>query len=457
MRAGSWKGAVSFRPMSTAEIQAKHSKYVLTPWVAQGGLAAPVITRGEGSFLFDADGKKYLDLASGLIAVNLGHGHPKVVKAIQEQAATLCYAAPSLFHDKRAELAEELSRISPWGGGEGARTFFATAGADANDDAVRLARTVTGRQKILSAYRSFHGSSGTSIMLTGEDRRWGGEPGAHSIMRFFAPYPYRSPFHATTPEEETNRAIEHLERVLLHENPKHVAAIFIEPVVGSNGVVVYPDGYLPALRALTEKHGILLVCDEVMTGFGRTGAAFASQRFGVVPDLITFAKGVTSAYLPLGGVMIREKLAGSFDAKALPCGHTYSGHPMCVAAGLATLQAYSEEKLFDRGKEIEGWLRSGLSAIAEKHRIVGEARGVGAFFALELVKDRTSREALVPWHGDGPGVMKSLYVELRKRGVYTFGKFNCVMVAPPLTVTKPELDAGLAALDESLGAFTAAL
>ena len=275
-------------------------------------------------------------------------------------------------------------------------------------------------------------------------------------MRFFAPYPYRSPFWATTAEEESARAIEHLEKTLVHEDPKRVAAILIEPVVGSNGVIDYPDGYLPALRALTEKHGILLICDEVMTGFGRTGAAFGSQRFGIVPDMITFAKGVTSAYIPLGGVMIREKLAGTWDARALPSGHTYSGHPMCVAAGLATVRAYKEEGLFDRAKEIEAWLRTALSAIAEKHPLVGEARGVGAFFALEMVKDKKTKEPLVPWHGDGPGVMKNLYGELRKRGVITFGKFNCVMIAPPLTVTKAELDEGLAAVDAALTAFEAA-
>lgn len=441
--------------MTTAELAAKHAKHVLTPWLAQGGLTAPVIVRGEGSYIFDADGKRYLDLASGLIAVNLGHGHPKVVKAMQEQAATLCYSAPSLFNDKRAELAEALSRIAPWS--EGCRTFFTTAGADANDDAVRIARAYTGRTKVLAAYRSFHGGSGTSIALTGEDRRWGGEPGPPSIMRFFAPYPYRSPFHATTPAEETARAIEHLERVLMHEDPRRVAAILIEPVVGSNGVIVYPEGYLPALRALTERHGIVMICDEVMTGFGRCGAAFASKRFGIVPDMITFAKGVTSAYVPLGGVMIRETIASNFDTKALPSGHTYSGHPMCMATGLATVRAYEEEKLFERGREIEGWLVSGLHALAEKHRTVGEVRGVGAFFALEMVKDRASKEPLVPWHGDGPGVMKTLYGELRKRGVYTFGKFNCVMVAPPLTATKAEVDEGLAALDESLTAFEATL
>src|SRR5690606_13960471 len=232
----------------------------------------------------------------------------------------------------------------------------------------------TGRTKVLTAYRSFHGSTGTSIMMTGEDRRWGGEPGPPSIMRFFAPYPYRSPFYATTPEEETARAIEHLERVLPHEAPKRVAAVVIEPVVGSNGVIVYPEGYLPALRALTERHGILLVADEVMTGFGRVGAAFACERFGIVPDMITFAKGVTSAYLPLGGVMMREKLASTFDVKALPSGHTYSGHPMSVAAGLATVRAYREENLFARGLELEGWLRAGLTSLAEKHRVIGEVR-----------------------------------------------------------------------------------
>ncbi len=438
--------------------QEKHSRYVLSPWLAQGGLTAPVIARGEGCYIYDEDGKAYFDLGSGLIAVNLGHGHPKVVKAIQEQAATLGYAAPSLFNQKRAELAEELSAISPWApSGEGCRTFFTTAGAEANDDALRLAQHITGRRKVLSAYRSFHGSTGTAITLTGEDRRWGGEPGFPGISRFFAPYPYRSPFYASTPEEETSRAIEHLERTLMHEDPKRVAAIFIESVVGSNGVIVYPDGYLKALRELTEKHGILLVLDEVMTGFGRTGSAFGATRFGVVPDIMTFAKGVTSAYLPLGGLMMRESLAKTFDARALPSGHTYSGHPMCVAAGLAAVRAYKEENLFERGREIEGWIRAGLEPIVKKYDIVGDARGVGAFFALELVKSKATKEPLVPWHGEGPGVMKTLYMELRKRGIYTFGKFNCTMVAPPLTVKKEDLDKALVALDESIGVLQASL
>ena len=439
--------------------QEKHAKFVLSPWLPQGGLVAPVITRGEGSFIFDEDGKSYFDLGSGLIAVNLGHGHPKVVKAIQEQAAELGYAAPSLFNAKRAALAEELSGISPWAAsGEGCRTFFTTAGAEANDDALRIAQHLTGRRKVLSAYRSFHGSTGTAITLTGEDRRWGGEPGFPGISRFFAPYPYRSPFYSESPAQETERAIEHLERVLMHEDPKRVAAIFVESVVGSNGVIVYPDGYLAALRALTEKHGILLVLDEVMTGFGRTGAAFGATRFGVVPDMMTFAKGVSSAYVPLGGLMVRESLAKTFDTKALPSGHTYSGHPMCVAAGLAAVRAYKEEGLFERGLEIETWIKNGLAPIVEKYDIVGEARGIGAFFALEFVKSKKGKEPLVAWHGEGGlGVMKTLYAELRKRGVYTFGKFNCTMVAPPLNVAKADLDRALVALDESIGELQKAL
>lgn len=436
----------------------QHQKYVLTPWIAQGSYQAPVIVRGEGRYLFDEGGNKYLDLGSGLVAVNLGHAHPKLVRAIQGQVATLDYIAPSLFNDKRAELGAELSSISPWGTtGEGCRTFFTTAGAESNDDAVRIARALTGRAKVLTAYRSFHGTTGGAITLTGDDRRWVGEPGVPSVARFFAPYLYRSPFWANTPEEETTRAIEHLERVLLHEDPKRVAAILIEPAVGANGIIPYPETYLPALRALTEKHGILLISDEVMTGFGRTGAAFGCMRYGVVPDLITFAKGVTSAYIPLGGVMVRESLAKTFDTRPLPCGHTYAGHPMGVAAGVATIRTYKEEKIFERAREMESWLREGLARIAECHRTVGEVRGLGAFWGIEFVKDKKTREPLVAWHGDGLGVMATLYGELRKRGVYTFGKYNVTMVTPPLTMTKSELDEGLAALDASIGVLESKL
>jgi taurine--2-oxoglutarate transaminase len=439
--------------MSIAET---HARYVLTPWLAQGGLRAPIIDRGEGSFLVDEDGKRYFDLGSGLIAVNLGHGHPKVVAAIKAQADKIGYSAPGLFNRARAELAEELSKISPWQG-EGCRTFFTTAGAEANDDVVRLSRNLTGRNKVLTAYRSFHGSTGTSITLTGEDRRWGGEPGGYGVVRFFAPYKYRSPFYATTDAEEKDRALEHLKRVLVHEDPKRVAAIIVEPVVGSNGVITYPEGYLAGLRSICDEHGIILVFDEVMTGFGRTGSAFAAGTYKVTPDMITFAKGVTSAYLPLGGVMMRESLAKTFDQRALPSGHTYSGHPMSVACGLACVRAYQEEGLFDRAREIEKWIHTGLEKLAEAHPLIGEYRGVGAFWAIELVKNRTTKEPLVEWHGPGPGAMKTLFAELRNRGVYTFGKYNVAMIAPPLTCKKEELDQAFDALDGALAVLAKSL
>lgn len=448
---------VSGRAEST---EALHRRHVLSPWMPQAGLAAPVITRAEGRYLYDAEGAKYFDLASGLIAVNLGHGHPKVVKAIQDQVGALCYSSPAWFNDTRAQLGAELSKLSPWAAlGEGCRTFFTTTGAESNDDAVRMARALTGRSKVLVAYRSFHGSTGTSITLTGEDRRFHGEQfGAPGVVRFFGPYPYRSPFFATTPEEECERALDHVKRVILAEGPKQVAAVLIEPVVGSNGVIVYPEGYLAGLRKLTEEHGILLICDEVMTGFGRTGGAFASSVYGIVPDLIVFAKGVTSAYVPLGGVMVRESLAKTFDERPLPNGHTYSGHPVSMAAGLATLRAYQEEGLFERAIELGRWITTHLTALQEKHLFIGEVRGVGAFHAIELVKDRVTKEPLVPWQGAGGlGVMKGLYGELKKRGIYTFGRYNITMVAPPLTTEKSELDAAMAGLDDALGAFAKTL
>ena len=436
--------------------QAMHKKYVLSSWSAQAALMAPVVTRGEGRFFYDEEDNRYLDLSAGLVSTNLGHGHPAVVKAIQDQAAKLCYSPTGYFQDKRAELAEALVKLSPYGDNEGARVFFTSGGAEANDDAVRIARALTGRFKILAAYRSYHGSTGVSMQLTGEDRRFGNEPAiAPGIVHFWAPYTYRSPFYTQDPALECDRALEHLERTLLHENPRNIAAILVEPIVGSNGVIVYPDGYLEGLRRITQQHGILLIFDEVMTGFYRTGEAFAAQKFNVTPDIMTFAKGVTSAYIPLGGVIVREGLAQYFDTKALPVGHTYAGHPLCVATGLAAVKAYQDDDIRSSVQQLEGWLREGLKALESHHPLLGEARGIGGFWALEFVKDKDTREPLVPWHGDGPGVMKNFFAELKKRGVYSFGKFNIAMVTPPLNITRGELDFGLEALDYAISALEA--
>ncbi|MBV8151485.1 MAG: aminotransferase class III-fold pyridoxal phosphate-dependent enzyme [Candidatus Eremiobacteraeota bacterium] len=433
----------------------KHAKYVLTPWVAQKGQKPPVIVRAEGSRLIDADGKEYIDLSAGLVAVNLGHGHPRLVAAIAEQAQRLCFSPTGWANDIRAELAERLAELAGWS--EGGRVFFTVGGADATDDAVKMIRMITGRPKVLTAYRSFHGSSTGAATLTGENRRWAAEPGLPGVVRFFAPFPYRSPFHTTDPAEEARRALEHVESILTYEDPARVGAIMIEPVVGSNGVIVYPDGYLVGLRALCDKHGIALIFDEVMTGFGRTGAAFGAHRFNVTPDAITFAKGVTSAYVPLGGVILRESLAKYFDDHVLWAGHTYSGHTLAVATGLAALDIYRDERVYERAAALESTMRAGLEKLRAAHPVVGEVRGVGAFFALELVRDRTTREPVVQWMGPGMGPMATFLASLRKNGGYAFARYNCVVISPPLVIEPDELERGFAAIDAALGDLERAL
>jgi taurine--2-oxoglutarate transaminase len=424
-----------------------HARYVLTPWSLQGNANLPVIVRGEGCRLFDADGNDFLDFSAGLVAVNLGHGHPALAQAIGEQASRLTFGPPSMANDRRAELAEAIVQLAPWEGR--GRVFFTTGGGEANEDAIKMARTITGRHKVLTAYRSFHGSAPGAGTLTGENRRWPNEPGIPGVVRFFAPFPYRSPFHTRDPKVEVERALAHLEDIVVYEGGDRIAALLVEPVVGSNGVIVYPDGYLQGLRALCDRYGILLVFDEVMTGFGRTGKAFAAQRFGVVPDAITFAKGVTSAYVPLGGVALREELASYFDAHPLPCGHTFSGHPLAMAAGVAALQAYERDGIFERVAGVEASLRAHLGALAQKHACIGEVRGTGAFFGIELVGDRETREPLVPWQGSK--TLGAFTADLLKRGLYVFGRYNVIVVAPPLVITDAEIAQAAAILDEGLG------
>lgn len=420
---------------------------VLTPWVKQRRPEPPTIVRGEGSYLIDDADNRYLDLSAGLVAVNLGHGHPRVVEAIKRQAERLCYATPALGNDEREAFAERLSRLSPWE--EGARVFFTTGGGEANEDAIKMARMITGRHKVVAAYRSFHGSAPGAGSLTGEDRRWANEPGIPGIVRVFAPYPYRSPFGGAGAAEAA-AALEHLELVLAHEGQQNVAALILEPVVGTNGVITYPEGYLAGLREITARHGIVLVFDEVMTGFGRTGDRFAATRYGVVPDMITMAKGMASAYVPLGGVLVREGLAAHFDDVPLMCGHTYSGHPLAVAIGNAVVATMEDEGLFTRAREVEGWMRAGLGALAERHEVIGDVRGIGAFFGIEFVRDRAAKEPLVRWYGGVNTPMERLMVALRAKGVYAFGRYNVLLVTPPLNVARADLEHGLAVLDDVL-------
>ncbi len=429
-------------------VSERKARNVLAPWSKQAAVNTPTFVRGEGSWLFDDSGKRYLDLSAGLVAVNMGHAHPAITAAIADQAARVAYIAPSLVNDTRNELADLLSEISPWD--EGGRTFFTTGGGEANEDAIKMARTITGRFKILAAYRSFHGSAPGAGSLTGEDRRWANEPGMPGIARFFAPYTYSSPFFTDDPAQETDRALQHLEQVITFEGPKNIAALFIEPLVGSNGIISYPDSYLKGVREITERHGILLVFDEVMTGFGRLGDWFGANVFDVEPDIITFAKGIASAYVPLGGVLVRESLASHFDDNMLMCGHTYSGHPLSMAAGLANLKAMRDEGVVNRARVLEPLLRDGLEKIAAKHPVIGDVRGVGAMFGLEFVRNRDTREPLVPWYAGENTPVTQLAGALREEDVYAFGRYNVMLITPPLVIREDELEFGLRALDAAL-------
>lgn len=429
-------------------VSERKARNVLAPWSKQAAVNTPTFVRGEGSWLLDDTGKRYLDLSAGLVAVNMGHAHPAITAAISDQAARVAFVPPSLVSDVRNELADLLSEISPWD--EGGRTFFTTGGGEANEDAIKMARMISGRFKILAAYRSFHGSAPGAGSLTGEDRRWANEPGLPGISRFFAPYTYSSPFFTDDPAEETTRALQHLEQVIMFEGPSNIAALFIEPLVGSNGVISYPEGYLQGVRDITARHGIMLVFDEVMTGFGRLGDWFGAQVFNVVPDMITFAKGVASAYVPLGGVLVRESLAAHFDETALMCGHTYSGHPLTMAAGVANIKAMRDEGVVHRARQLEPLLKQGLEGLMDKHPVIGDVRGVGAMFGIEFVRNRDTREPLVPWYAGENTPVAQLTGALRDEGVYAFGRYNVMLITPPLVISEEELEFGLAALDRAL-------
>ncbi|MEC9264887.1 aminotransferase class III-fold pyridoxal phosphate-dependent enzyme [Pacificispira sp.] len=432
-------------------MSALHDRHraVLMPWHAQSKAhGGPAFNAGEGCFLIEESGNRIFDFSSGWIAANLGHGHPRLIKAIADQAARLYYAPPIFVNDTRAELAARLSDLSPWP--DGARVHFTSGGGEANDDAIKAARMITGRHKILAAYRSYHGTTGGASGATGDMRRWPNEPSSYPAVRFFAPYPYRSPFHTDDPDEEVRRAMDHLDRIVTQEGAHNIAALLIEPMVGSSGLIRYPDGYLDALRRFTEERGILLIFDEVMTGFGRVGAAFAAERFQVAPDMIVFAKGVNGAAIPLGGLMIREGVARHFDDTVFDAGHTHAGHPIAMASGVAALDAYEQGGLFTRARALEDRFRDRLTELRQRHAVIGDIRGAGAFWGIELVRDRATKEPLVPWYAKDASLNYRLTERMLQDGNWVYARYGILMLAPPLIVTDEELDAAMAQLSRSL-------
>ncbi|MGW6782047.1 aminotransferase class III-fold pyridoxal phosphate-dependent enzyme [Streptomyces sp. NPDC054987] len=433
-----------------AAVKDADRKHVFHSWSAQALIDPLAVAGAEGSYFWDYEGKRYLDFSSQLVNTNIGHQHPKVVAAIQEQAARLCTLAPGFAVDVRSEAARLIAERTP---GDLDKIFFTNGGAEAVENAVRMARLHTGRAKVLSTYRSYHGATAAAINLTGDPRRWPSDTAAAGVVHFWGPYLYRSAFHATTEAEECERALAHLADTIAFEGPQSIAAIILETVPGTAGIMVPPAGYLAGVRELCDRHGIVFILDEVMAGFGRTGTWFAAEHWGVTPDLITFAKGVNSGYVPLGGVAISGAIAETFATRPYPGGLTYSGHPLACAAAVATINAMEEEGVVERAAHLgENVLGPALAELAERHPSVGEVRGLGAFWALELVRDKGTREPLVPYNAAGAdnAPMAEFAAACKASGLWPFVNMNRTHVVPPCTVTEAEAKEGLALLDEAL-------
>jgi taurine---2-oxoglutarate transaminase len=428
----------------TYELDRKH---VFHSWSAQAQIKPMTITASQGSYVWDGDGNKLLDFSSQLVFTNIGHQHPKVVAAIAEQAAKLCTVAPQHANEARSEAARLITERTP---GDLNKVFFTNGGADAVEHAVRMARLHTGRYKVLSRYRSYHGGTDTAINLTGDPRRYPNDYASSGVVHFNGPFLYRSSFHAETEQQESERALEYLERLIQHEGPASFAAIILESVPGTAGIMVPPPGYMAGVREICNKYGIMFIADEVMAGFGRTGKWFAIEHFDVVPDLMTFAKGVTSGYVPLGGVAISDEIAATFDDRAYPGGLTYSGHPLACAAAIATINAMEDEGMVANaariGSEVLG---PGLQDLAARHRSVGEVRGLGVFQAIELVANPQTREPLAPYGGSSPA-MNAVMAACKSGGLLPFANFNRIHAVPACNITDAEVAEGLEILDDAL-------
>lgn len=440
--------AIDVNAVNAERVKADSQKHVMVSWSVQKAANTNplVVTEAYGSWFWDSDGKRYLDFSSQLINSNLGHQHPKVVAAIKEQADKLCYIGPNFQNDARATLARMLAERTP---GDLVKTFFTNGGAEANENAIKMARVYTGRHKVITRYRSYHGATTTAMSLSGDNRRWANEPGTPGIIRVQDPYAYRCTFKDCG-DVCSMQCAHNIEDVLGFEGADNVAAILMEVVTGTNGIFVPPPDYLPYLRQLCDKHGILLIFDEVMTGFGRTGKWFAADHYGVTPDIMTFAKGVNSGYVPLGGAVINQKLSDYFEDKMFWGGLTYSGHPLACAAGIATLEAYESEGVIENSAVLGRKLLAELEALKTKHPSIGDVRGLGLFCGIELVKNRQTREGMPAWNGKDQALTGKIKNALLEKGVFVFCRYNMLFIAPPLNITEDEMMFGVRAVAEVL-------
>jgi taurine--2-oxoglutarate transaminase len=442
------------RPRSAllGDAYANDRSRVFHSWSAQGALDPTVIAGALGSKFWDETGREWIDFTSMLVNMNLGHQHPKMIQAIKDQADTLCMVAPPFANDQRSEAArlivDRANRVGAADGfepGHFEKVFFTNAGAEAVENAVRLAKGSTGRMKVLSAYRSYHGGTALTVGLTGEPRRLENEPSVPGLVKFWGPYPYRSAFHAESPEQETERALTHLRDTIVMEGTNKVAAIILESVVGTNGILVPPPGYLEGVRAICDEFGIVWIADEVMAGFGRTGEWFAWHHWDAQPDLIAFAKGVNSGYLPLGGVVISRDIAAAYEERVFPGGLTYSGHPLACASAVASINIFEEEGVLAHARHLgDDVIGPALRSMAERHPSVGEVRGLGVFWAVELVTDRSTREPA------SAATVAAVVAECKRNGMWPLSAANRIHVVPPCTTPDDLAREGLAILDAAL-------
>ncbi len=432
-----------------SNIKEQGMKYNLYSWSAQKKINPMVVSKAEGIYFWDEDGKKYFDMSAQLVNSNLGHGNKKLIQAIKDQAEKMAFMGPGYSVDVRSEAAQKVVELS---GLEGAKVFFTNAGAESNENAIKFAKAYTGKWKIFSAYRSYHGATFGASALTGEPRRFITEPGVPGFIKFDGPYAYRAPKACNFKSEEDVTAfyLELLENQVLYEGPEQIAAIFFETIVGSNGILVPPKGYYEGVRALCDKYNIVLVFDEVMAGFYRSGTAFAFHQFGVKPDIVTFAKGSTCGYVPLGGVILSEKIAKAFDEKKMFNGLTYSAHPMGCATAIATIDAYKEENIAENVKAQGKVLAEILDEFEKKYACVGQVRHIGLFSCVELVKSKETREPIVPFNNDKEGLMPKIIGMLKVEGFSTYAHENMILVCPPLNITEAELREAMAIMDKVL-------
>jgi taurine--2-oxoglutarate transaminase len=434
------------------EILPLTKEHVFFTWSAQAKVNPLAVKRAKGVYFWDADDKRYLDFNSMTMCVNIGHGDERIVKAMQEQAAELPYAAPGMTTKIRALAAKTVAEVTPHRALT--KILFTLGGADANENAIKLARGYTGRHKILARYRSYHGATAGAMAATGDPRRAAWEPNLMTgVVHFLDPYRYRSTFHRTNPEiseeEFTRDYLNHLEEIILYEGPASIAAILMESVTGTNGIIIPPQGYMQGVRALCDKYGIVMICDEVMSGFGRTGKWFAIEHWDVTPDIITMAKGLTSAYAPLGAAAMKPEIAAAFNDTPFESGLTYTSHPVSLAAAVANIHALRDDQIVQRAAGMGAVLKRMLNDLGEAHPSVGDVRSIGLFGILELVKDRKTKEPMAPWNESSPA-MNALRKYCLDHGLFLYTHWHTVLIIPPLIITEEQLREGFEILGKAL-------